>query len=55
MELDKAKASLASYKGHFTRQKRAFDTRLAAFKNQPGVPENWKVLESAFQKYSNGL
>ena len=54
MELDKAKASLASYKGHFTRQKRAFDTRLAAFKNQPGVPENWKVLESAFQKYSKG-
>ena len=54
MELDKAKASLASYKGHFTRQKRAFDTRLAVFKNQPGVSENWKVLDSAFQKYSKG-
>ena len=54
MELDKAKASLASYKSHFTRQKRAFDARLANFKSNPGVAENWKVLDSAFQKYSKG-
>ena len=54
MELQQAKASLASYKGHFTRQKKAFDTRLAAFKNHPEVPENWGVLENAFQKYQKG-
>ena len=54
MELDKAKSSLASYKGHFTRQKKAFGSRLAIFKSHPEVPENWKILDHAFQKYSKG-
>ena len=54
MELQQAKSSLASYKGHFTRQKRSFDTRLAAFKNSPEVAENWGVLENAFRKYEKG-
>ena len=33
MKLDKAKSSLASYKGHFTREKTAFGSRLAVFKS----------------------
>ena len=54
MELQQAKSSLASYKGHCTRQKKAFERRLDEFKNHPGVVENWGVLDSAFQKYQKG-
>ena len=46
MEAEKAKASLTSYKGHFTRQKRAFDRRLDEL--HPEVAENWGMLDSAF-------
>ena len=49
MEAEKAKASLTSYKGHFTRQKRAFDRRLDEL--HPEVAENWGMLDSAFKKY----
>ena len=39
MEAENPKASLTSYKGHFTRQKRAFDRRLDEFKLHPEVAE----------------
>ena len=54
MEAEKAKASLTSYKGHFTRQKRAFNRRLVEFKLHPEVAENWGMLDSAFKKYQKG-
>ena len=53
MEAEKAKASLTSYKGHFTRQKRAFDRRLDEL--HPEVAENWGMLDSAFKKYQKGV
>ena len=54
MEAENPKASLTSYKGHFTRQKRAFDRRLDEFKLHPEVAENWGMLDSAFKKYQKG-
>ena len=54
MELQQAKTSLASYKGHFTRQKKAFARRLDELKNHPEVAENWGVFDSAFQKLQKG-
>ena len=52
MEAENPKASLTSYKGHFTRQKRAFDRRLDEL--HPEVAENWGMLDSAFKKYQKG-
>ena len=54
MEEEKAKASLTSYKGHFTRQQKAFDRRLDEFKLNPQVVENWGMLDSAFKKLQKG-
>ena len=54
MELQQAKATLSSYKGHFTRQKKAFARRLDELKNHPDVAENWGVFDSAFQKLQKG-
>ena len=50
MELQQAKQSLNSYKGHFTRQKKAFARRLDELKNHPEVAENWGLFDGAFQK-----
>ena len=55
MELQKAKATLASYKSHFSRQKKSFDRRLDEFKNHPDVEENWSMLKDAFNKYQKGF
>ena len=40
----KAKSSLAFYKVHLTRQKKAFERRCDEFKNHPGVAENWGLF-----------